>query len=178
MIILAFLAKFWPEKITSRDGCFLQILILRSRPPATGLREPKSPQKCRGECWGECRQKGTIGNSAGRTVVLGRGKQRNGTVPSSPSSSPPLTGTLDSTLPGTFLKIRCGPRGEKKKAYTTTTERKSFGELFWPQRKTFQAGGRHKKPLQTRKAKIFPLWWPPLWGGGGGRKVPHSIWPI
>ena len=30
---------------------------------------------------------------------------------------------------------------EKKKVYTTTTERKSFGELFWPQRKTFQAGG-------------------------------------
>ena len=24
-----FLAKFWPEKITSRDGCFLPILVLR-----------------------------------------------------------------------------------------------------------------------------------------------------
>ena len=34
---------------------------------------------------------------------------------------------------------------ETKKAYTTTTERKSFGELFWPQRKTFQAGGRYRK---------------------------------
>ena len=28
---------------------------------------------------------------------------------------------------------------EKKKKYTTTTERKSFGELLWPQRKAFQA---------------------------------------
>ena len=26
------------------------------------------------------------------------------------------------------------------KAYTTTTERKSFGGLFWTKRKTFQAG--------------------------------------
>ena len=45
--------------------------------------------------------------------------------------------------------------------YTTTTERKSFGELFWPQRKTFQAGGGHKSPIKTRKAifttEIFPL---------------------
>ena len=40
---------------------------------------------------------------------------------------------------------------EKRKAYTTTTERKSFGELFWPQRKTFQAGGRYKNPIKTRK---------------------------
>ena len=37
-----------------------------------------------------------------------------------------------------------GGKTEKKKAYTTTTERKSFGELFWPQRKTFQAGGGYK----------------------------------
>ena len=36
---------------------------------------------------------------------------------------------------------------EKKKAYTTTGERKSFGELFWPQRKTFQAGGGYKNPI-------------------------------
>ena len=53
---------------------------------------------------------------------------------------------------------------EKKKAYTTTTERKSFGELFWPQRKTFQAGGGYKNPIKTRKAisttEIFPLWTP------------------
>ena len=54
---------------------------------------------------------------------------------------------------------------EKKKAYTTTTtERKSFGELFWLQRKTFQTGGRYKNPIKTRKTisttKIFPLWHP------------------
>ena len=33
----------------------------------------------------------------------------------------------------------------------TTTERKSFGELFWPQRKTFQVGGGYKNPMKTRK---------------------------
>ena len=53
---------------------------------------------------------------------------------------------------------------EKKKAYTTTTERKSFGELFWTQRKTFQAGGGYKNPIKTRKTmsttEIFPLWTP------------------
>ena len=53
---------------------------------------------------------------------------------------------------------------EKKQAYTTTTERQSFGELFWPQRKTFQAGGGYKNPIKTRKTisttEIFPLWTP------------------
>ena len=52
----------------------------------------------------------------------------------------------------------------KQKAYTTTTERKLFGELFWPQRKPFQAGGGYKNPIKTRKAisttEIFPLWTP------------------
>ena len=56
------------------------------------------------------------------------------------------------------------PLTKKKKAYTTTTERKSFGELFWPQRKTFQAGGGYKNPIKTRKTisttEIFPLWTP------------------
>ena len=42
-------------------------------------------------------------------------------------------------------------KAEKKKAYTTTTERKSLGELFWPQRKTFQAGGGHKNPIKQGK---------------------------
>ena len=45
-------------------------------------------------------------------------------------------------------------KSEKKKAYTTTTERKSFGELFWPQRKTFQAGGEYKNPIKTRENHI------------------------
>ena len=40
---------------------------------------------------------------------------------------------------------------EKTKAYTTTTERKSFGELFWPQRKTFHAGGGYKNPIKIRR---------------------------
>ena len=56
------------------------------------------------------------------------------------------------------------PSTEKKKADTTTTERKSFGELFWPQGKTFQAGGGYKNPIKTKKAisttEIFPLWTP------------------
>ena len=56
------------------------------------------------------------------------------------------------------------PLSGKKKAYTTTTERKSFGELFWLQRKTFQASGGYKNPIKTRKTisttEIFPLWTP------------------
>ena len=66
------------------------------------------------------------------------------------------------TLTG-ILRDFFGPKTEKKKAYTTTTERKSFGELFWPQRKTFQAGGGYKNPIKTRKdhtTEIFPLWTP------------------
>ena len=53
---------------------------------------------------------------------------------------------------------------EDKSVYTTTTERKSFGELFWPRRKPFQAGGGYKNPIKTRKTisttEIFPLWTP------------------
>ena len=45
---------------------------------------------------------------------------------------------------------------EKKKAYTTT-KRKSFGELFWPQRKTFQTAGGYKNPIKTKKAIYLPL---------------------
>ena len=41
---------------------------------------------------------------------------------------------------------------------------KSLGELFWPQRKTFQIGGGYRNPMKTRKAipttEIFPLWPP------------------
>ena len=55
-------------------------------------------------------------------------------------------------------------KNREEKAYTTTTERKSLGELFWPQRKTFQAGGGYKNPVKTRKTisttEIFPLWAP------------------
>ena len=49
----------------------------------------------------------------------------------------------------------------EEKAYTTTTERKSLGELFWPQRETFQAGGGYENRMKTRKTisttEIFPL---------------------
>ena len=36
-----------------------------------------------------------------------------------------------------LVKLLSKPSSEKKKAYTTTTERESFGDLFWLQRKTF-----------------------------------------
>ena len=53
---------------------------------------------------------------------------------------------------------------EKKKAYTTTTERKSFGELFWPQKKTFRVSGGYKIPMKAGKTisttEISPLWPP------------------
>ena len=39
---------------------------------------------------------------------------------------------------------------------TTTTERKSFGELSWPQTRTFQAGGRYKNPIKARKPYLPP----------------------
>ena len=59
-------------------------------------------------------------------------------------------------------------RAEKRKAYTTTTERKSFEELLWPQRKAFQVGGGYKNPMKTWKTmsttKIFPV--APLEQGG------------
>ena len=42
----------------------------------------------------------TAGSSAGRPVYLE--KQRNGTAPSGPPSSPLFPGNLPSTLPGTF----------------------------------------------------------------------------
>ena len=47
-------------------------------------------------------------------------------------------------------------KAEKTKAYTTTTERKSFGEFFWPQRKTFQAGGRYENPIKPGKPYLPP----------------------
>ena len=72
-----------------------------------------------------------------------------------------------------FFGFVCRQPPEKKKTYTTTTERKSFGELFWPQRRTFQAGGSYKNPIKNQENhinhRIFPLW-PPFFGQ---RKVPH-----
>ena len=53
------------------------------------------------------------------------------------------------------------PKTGKKKAYTTTTERRSFGIRFWPQ-KTFQGGGWYKEPYETKETisttEILPLW--------------------
>ena len=80
-------------------------VALRSGPPATGLRKPKSP-KSAGESAGKSAGKrgtagGTVGNSAVPLLFL-RQNRPPGTVPSSPHSSPPFFGTLPSTLPSTF----------------------------------------------------------------------------
>ena len=57
---------------------------------------------------------------------------------------------------GSLPPLRAGQHiTEKKKAYTTTTERKFFGELFWPQRKTFQVGGGCKNPVK-KPGKPYP----------------------
>ena len=67
--------------------------------------------------------------------------------PSLPWNFITLSGFLDPS-------VVCLNNTEKKQAYTTTTEKKSFGELFWPQRKTFQAGGGFINPTETRKTHI------------------------
>ena len=56
-------------------------------------------------------------------------------------------------------------RFREEKSVHDHHRKKMFGELLWPQRKTFQAGGGYKNPIKTRKiistTEIFPLW-PPL----------------
>ena len=49
-----------------------------------------------------------------------------------------------------------GQGAAEMEVYTTTTERKYFGELFWPQRKTFQAGGRYKNPIKPGRTDLPP----------------------
>ena len=107
----------------------------------------------------------------GNSVNEGFGKDfyRKGTSVkrSGPFSEPPdsekkkTEKLLSPSLPeNQLLKLQL----REEKAYTTTTERKSFGELFWPQRETFQAGGGYKNPIKPRKTisttEIFPLWTP------------------
>ena len=81
----------------------------------------------------------------------------------SPTGAPPKS-TVHPDMFTFWVLRRLGTTPEKKKAYTTTTARKPFGELFWPQRKTFQVGGGYKNPIKTRKTisttEIFPLWTP------------------
>ena len=90
-----------------------------------------------------------------------------------PDKNPTVIFISRDTFSDSIAKLfrACFP--EKTKAYTTTTEGKSFGELFWPQRKTFQVGGGYKNPMETRKTisttEIFPLW-PPFFRQ---RKVLH-----
>ena len=83
-----------------------------------------------------------------------------------------------------YASLRVFEETEKKKTYTTTTKRKSFGELFWLQRKAFQAGGGYKKPIKTRKTisttENFPLWAPFLlqrkFCTGAGRCMVSFFW--
>ena len=92
--------------------------------------------------------------------------------------SPPLVG-LELLLPfpgpeTAKKKLKISEASAKKKAYNTTTERASCGELFWTQRRAFQAGGRYRKPIKTKEnrstTEIFPLWPPFLFRQ---REVPH-----
>ena len=43
----------------------------------------------------------------------------------------------------------------EEKAYMTTTERKSFGELFWPQRKNFPGRWWIQKPYENQENHIY-----------------------
>ena len=54
-----------------------------------------------------------------------------------------MGGPVVSLESGPWARRDAGEEAEKKKAYATTTGKQIFGELFWPQTKTFQAGGRH-----------------------------------
>ena len=57
--------------------------------------------------------------------------------------------------------------GEEKSVHDHT-KRESFRELFWPQTRTFWAGGGYKNPIQTRKTisttEIFHQWAPIFFG--------------
>ena len=79
-----------------------QFLNLRSGLPATGLRKPKSP-KVLGRVLGRVPGKGRVLGGLMGTVPGGQFCwEKNGTVPSNAPSNPLFTGTLPSTLPGTF----------------------------------------------------------------------------
>ena len=66
------------------------------------------PQKCREECWEECRERGTAGWGTAGSSAFSLLFQRNrppSTALSSPPSSPLFPGVLPSTLPGTFWDL-------------------------------------------------------------------------
>ena len=89
--------------------------------------------------------------------------------PTRPETPPPLLGfsirNRPLLFPAPWTPPPPPPR-KKKISETSTEKRKLFGELFWPQRTTFQVGGGYKNPKKTRKKKttstteIFPLWPP------------------
>ena len=64
----------------------------------------------------------------------------------------------------TFVHNYGAPVTGKKKAYTTNTDRKSFGKLFWTQKNTSRPVVDTKTLLKNRESmsttKIFPLWPP------------------
>ena len=158
----------------------LKRVVLRSWRPSKEVPKPrpgKVPKKCSGKCRSETGCRGKCRKSAPGSVSLYYFHRE--TEPGAlfwhfsrhPVSDRHFPEHFFGTFPrrgfGTSLDGRqdrksssevrgCTKKGfffsEDKKAYTTTTERKSFGELFWPQRKTFQVGGGHKNPMKTRKS--------------------------
>ena len=72
----------------------------------------------------------------------------------------PVRGPLTGSIVGSRAELlRKMAKAEDEKS---VTERKSFGELFWPQRKNFSDRWWIQKPYknQEKKAYIFPLWTP------------------
>ena len=78
-------------------------IILRSGPPTTGLRKPKSEKglqrvlgrmRKKEDCWEQCWEDGFI-----------RKKHRNGTVSSNPPSNPPSNPLFPGSLPSTLFEL-------------------------------------------------------------------------
>ena len=60
------------------------------------------------------------------------------------------------TLSGFFLSFLSDRSVfTKKKTYTTTTERKSFGKLFWPQRQNFPGPWWIRKPYKNQENHVY-----------------------
>ena len=68
----------------------------------------------------------------------------------------PLLRTFYKALSRTFQEacLAAWPPCREEKSVHYHHRKKSFGELFWSQKKTFQAGGRYKKPYKTQESHI------------------------
>ena len=85
-------------------------------------------------------------------------------------SPPSCAGRTRAFWPGSSLNTSLSEKEKRRRP--PPKEKIFFGELSWPQRKTFQAGG-YKNPIKTKKTisttEIFALW-PSFFRQ---RKVPH-----